>query len=295
LVLSKVITKYIKAGGIQAHIRRNSYQNNGVCRKAVITSIARAALVVYDSCMQTQKHYSRAPITEALIDIQAQLPQEIKLDILTQVYSSIQTEYPKREEVLMVQGQMIVGESVGATASQSQIGYVVFSNDQKQILQMRLDGFSFSRLAPYDCWESFRDEAKRLWNIYQSLTHPEAIVRLAVRYINRLDIHLPFGDLKDYLRTYPEVSLDLPQELSGYFMQLQIPQEDLAATLVLNQAIVPPPTPDCVSVLLDLDLFRERDIPNEEIGLWDILEQMHERKNRAFEACITERTRELIN
>jgi uncharacterized protein (TIGR04255 family) len=245
--------------------------------------------------MQTQKHYSRAPITEALINIQAQLPQEVKLDVLAQVYSIIQTEYPKREEVLMVQGQMIVGDSVGATASQSQIGYVVFSNDQKQILQVRLDGFSFSRLAPYDCWEKFRDEAKKLWNIYQSLVHPEAIVRLAVRYINRLDIPLPIGDLKEYLRTFPEVSLDLPQGLSGYFMQLQIPQEDLGAMLVLNQAIVPSQTPDCISVLLDLDLFREKGIQSDEIGLWDILEQMHERKNKAFEACITERTRELIN
>lgn len=245
--------------------------------------------------MQTQKHYSRAPITEALIDIQAQLPQGIKLDVLAQVYSRIHTEYPKREEVLMVQGQMIVGESVGATASQSQIGYVVFSSDQKQILQMRLDGFTFSRVAPYDCWEAFRDEAIKLWSIYQSLTHPEAITRLSVRYINRLDIPLPVGDLKEYLRTFPEVSSDLPQGLSGYFMQIQIPQEDLAAMLVLNQAIVSPPTPGFVSVLLDLDLFRERDIPNNEIMLWDILEQMHDRKNKAFEACITERTRELIN
>lgn len=78
-------------------------------------------------------------------------------------------------------------------------------------------------------------------------------------------------------------------------MQLQIPQENLAAMLVLNQAIVPPPTPDFVSILLDLDLFLERDIPSDEIALWNILEQMHEQKNKAFEACITESTRELIN
>ncbi|WP_223280364.1 hypothetical protein [Nostoc sp. PA-18-2419] len=39
--------------------------------------------------MQERKHYSRTPITEALIDIQVQLPQEVKLDILVQVYSSI--------------------------------------------------------------------------------------------------------------------------------------------------------------------------------------------------------------
>jgi len=245
--------------------------------------------------MQASKDYSHAPITEAVIDIQVKLPPEVKLDNLAQVYSSIQAEYPQCEGVLLFQGEIVAGASVGATASQSPIGYRASRNDQKQILQLRLDAFAFSRLAPYDCWENFRDEAKRLWNIYQSLTNPEALVRLALRYINRLDIPLPIGDLKEYLRTFPEVSADLPQELSGYFMQLQIPQENLGTMLVINQAIVPPPTPDFVSIILDLDLFREGDIPSNEIELWHILEQMHEQKNIAFESCITERTRELIN
>ncbi len=78
-------------------------------------------------------------------------------------------------------------------------------------------------------------------------------------------------------------------------MQLQIPQEHLGTMLVINQAIVPPPTPNFVSIILDLDLFLEGDISSDEIELWQILEQMHEQKNRAFEACITEHTRELIN
>jgi uncharacterized protein (TIGR04255 family) len=245
--------------------------------------------------MQVSQHYSRAPITEALIDIQAQLSQEVKLEDLTQMYSTIQTEYPKREDMLVFQGELMAGSSVGATASQTQIGYRFFSKDQKQIVQVRLDGFTFSRLAPYDRWETFREEAKRLWNIYQSLINPEAIVRLALRYINRLDIPLPVDELKDYLRTFPEVSADLPQGLSGYFMQLQIPQEDSATILILNQAIVPPPEPAFVSVLLDLDLFLEQNLPLNETEIWSILEQMHKQKNKAFEACITQRTRELIN
>jgi uncharacterized protein (TIGR04255 family) len=244
--------------------------------------------------MQAPKHYSHAPITEALIDIQVKLPPGVKLDNLAQVYSSIQAEYPQHEEVLLFEGQMIAGASVGATESQSPIGYIASRDDQKQILQLRFDAFAFSRLAPYDCWENFRDEAKRLWNIYHSLIHPETIVRLALRYINRLDIPLPVSDIKDYLRTFPEVSPDLPQGLSGYFMQLQIPQENLGIMLVLNQAIVPPPTPDFVSLILDLELFIKEDIPHDE-KLWQILEQMHEQKNIAFEACITQRTRELIN
>jgi hypothetical protein len=68
--------------------------------------------------MQSPKHYSHAPITEALIDIQVKLPSGVKLDNLAQVYSSIQAEYPQREEVLLFQGQMMVGASVGATVKQ---------------------------------------------------------------------------------------------------------------------------------------------------------------------------------
>lgn len=245
--------------------------------------------------MQARKYYSRTPITEAVIDLRVELLPEVQPDILVQVHSSIQAEYPKCEDMFLLEGLMIAGDSVGATASQSRIGYRFVSSDQKQILQTRLDGFTFSRLAPYDCWETFRDEAQRLWSIYQSLTNPKTIVRLAVRYINRLDIPLPIGDLKEYLRTFPEVSADLPQGLSGYFMQLQIPQNNLGAMLVLNETIVPPPAPDVVSVLLDIDIFKEQDIPNDEVEIWHFLEQLYKLADEVFEACITERTRELIN
>jgi uncharacterized protein (TIGR04255 family) len=245
--------------------------------------------------MPSSKYYSRAPITEALIDIRAELPDGVTLATLIDVHSSIKADYPMLENFLIVQGQMVAGASVGATASQTQVGYIFSSSDQKQIFQARLDGFTFSRLAPYDRWETFRNQAQRLWSIYQLVTKPKRISRLALRYINRLDLPLPFGDFKDYLRTVPEVSPDLPQGLSGYFMQLQIPQEDMSAMLILNQALIPPPTPEVVSVLLDIDLFREIDLPDDYSALWDVLEQLHTRTDQVFEACITDRTRELID
>lgn len=244
--------------------------------------------------MQSRQLYSRTPITEAVIEFRAKLPEEVKLDTLAQIGFEIRSDYPMREEMFVISGSMTVGDTVGATASQTQIGYRFFSDDQKQILQVRLDGFSFSRLAPYERWETFRNEAKRLWSIYQSLANPQTLTRLAVRYINRLDLPLPIKDLKDYLRIVPEISPDLPQGLSGYFMQLQIPHEDLDAMLVLNETLVPPPKPDVASILLDIDLFQEWDRPNDEIKLWDSMEQLHFRVDQIFEACITTQTRELI-
>lgn len=244
--------------------------------------------------MPSLKHYSRAPITEALIDLRAELPDGVTLATLSDVHSSIKADYPMRQDFLIVQGQMVAGASVGATASQTQVGYIFSSSDQKQILQARLDGFTFSRLAPYHRWETFRNEAQRLWSLYQLIAEPKRINRLALRYINRLDLPWPFKDLKDYLRTVPEVSPDLPQGLSGYFMQLQIPQEDIRATLILNQAFMPPQMPDVISVLLDIELGREIELPDPE-AVWDVLEQLHTRTDQVFEACITDLTRELIN
>lgn len=240
------------------------------------------------------KHYSRAPLTEALLDIRVELPSEVGLSSLAKVQVGQEDDYPKREACFIVHGQMSVGSEVGASAKQTSNGYRLISKDNRQIFQVRLDGFTFNRLAPYETWESFRDEARRLWNIYRSIAGPKNITRIAVRYINKLDLPLPFTDFKDYLRTVPEVSPGMSQGLSGYFMQLQLPQVDLNAMVILNQALIPPPAPNMVSVLLDIDLYGESDLPSDEQGLWERFELFRIRKNKVFEACITDRVRRMI-
>lgn len=244
--------------------------------------------------MQPSKHYTKTSITEAVIDLRVEIPSEVTLSTLRSLQSSVESQYPVCEDVVAFQGQFQAGPSIAATASQTLIGYRFSSSDKKQIFQVRLDGFTFSRLAPYERWESFRDEARRLWDIYQVAINPENVNRVAVRYINRLDLPLPFNDLKDYLRTVPEISPDLPQGLSDYFMQLQIPQEDLEGVLVLNEALIPPPEDNVVSVLLDIDLFCQVNFPGDKNAQWDLLEQLRVRKNEVFEACITDSTRRLL-
>lgn len=245
--------------------------------------------------MLERRHYSKAPITEALIDLQVNLPSEATLAGLNDLFSSISIEYPNQEAQLIVQGQVTGGANVSATANQTQIGHVFSTHDRKQIFNARLDGFTFSQLAPYERWEFFRDEAKRLWSIYQDAMKPTAVTRLAVRYINRLDIPLPISDLKNFLRTVPEVSADLPQGLSGYFMQLQLPQEDIGAVVILNQAMIPPPSIEFVSILLDIDVFQDYASPSSDDIFWHHIEKLHSRIDQVFEACITDETRELIS
>ena len=74
-------------------------------------------------------------------------------------------------------------------------------------------------------------------------------------------------------------------------MQVQIPQSDIGTTLSLTQAMVQSVNPNTVAIV-DIDLFNEAPV---DIGrVWEIISEMRDRKNDVFEACITDRLRELI-
>jgi uncharacterized protein (TIGR04255 family) len=111
-------------------------------------------------------------------------------------------------------------------------------------------------------------EGRALWERYREIARPEAITRVALRYVNRLDLPLPFKDFKEYILTVPEIAPALPQVLSGFFMQLHIPQTDLEAVAVLNVAMMPQISVNFCSVALDIDVFRDRDVAQAEDEMW---------------------------
>lgn len=240
-------------------------------------------------------HYAKAPITEATIDIRVMLPDGVTIAQLEELQQALGEAYPENQKVYTGELFFQLGDEPQAENRQQHTGFRLISADKQKITHIRTDGFTFSLLHPYDRWEPFCEEARSLWNIYRAALMPMRVTRLAVRYINRLDIPFASVELKNYLRTVPEVSGDLPQILLSYFMQLVIPQEEMKAKAVINQALVPPVKPDTTSIILDIDLFREVDIPEDEEGIWNLFEQLREGKNTIFKACLTPEAEALIS
>jgi uncharacterized protein (TIGR04255 family) len=115
-----------------------------------------------------------------------------------------------------------------------------------------------------------------------------------VRYVNRLDLPLPLKDFKDYLKIVPEVGPDLPQGLSGFLMQVHIPILEMQGTAIVTETLIPPSRLDVVSVVLDITLARNHDLPLDDAAIWELFEDLRKHKNAVFEGCITDRTREMI-
>jgi uncharacterized protein (TIGR04255 family) len=220
------------------------------------------------------------------------------LDQLKRFGNAVRSEYPNQAAREVFQGQIDLGPAEPKTiASRSTTGYIFSSADRRQAVQARLDGFTFSRFAPYEHWEALVNEARRLWHVFVDVLSPVTVKRLAVRYVNQINLPLHGGTLKfeDYLRTFPQLAgIEEDVDLEQFFLRLVMPQRDLSAKLILTEALLPPQS-DALGVILDIDLFRDDvsfDVRSEE--MWSILEAFRLRKNRYFEASITDAARSLF-
>jgi uncharacterized protein (TIGR04255 family) len=250
--------------------------------------------------MQVQKRYLKAPITEAIIDLKVTFPEDFSADRFAEIEDRVKDRFPtqEKEQIYRGVGAFIfeLGSPVKVDANQHHNGFLFRSTDGLRIFQATLSGFTFNRLAPYESWGEFSHDAKYLWEAYKEIYKPIQVTRAAIRYVNQ--IHIPtegLVDLKDYLRVLPEVSEDLPQKtLHSFFTQLQIPQEDLECMLIISETLVPQPDPKFITVTLDLDLFRQQNWESGDEDIWNFLEKLHNRKNEVFEACITQRAKEMF-
>lgn len=248
--------------------------------------------------MSNSKYYSKAPITEALLDIRVRPSAALTLSSLASIQQEVSNDYPDFENTLSIENNLTTGQSVITQTKTSLTGFRFWHKERKYVFQARLDGFTFSRLSPYENWAKLKCEAQKTWNAYTKFAEPQSINRIAVRYINKINLPLPVKDFADYLRITPEVSNDLPQGVSDYLMQLRIPEENLSSRglLSLTEAVLPnQQEQDFVSILLDIDLSCEVNFQTDADNCWSLLEEMHIRKNQIFEACITDKVRELIS
>lgn len=238
---------------------------------------------------------SKAPITEALIDIRVNVRDELKIEQLYSIYNFISKEYPNKKERHKWEGSLEFkkGETPISTAAEMIDGYVFISTDKKQICQARLDGFTFSRLKPYETWENLRDEAYRLWQKYREITFPE-ITRVALRYINKMELPLPIRDFSDYLKAAPIVPTGLPQGVSSFLTRIVIHDPEIDAAGIITQALEQIVNPNILPIILDIDVFKQKSEGISEKEAWQILEKLRHFKNKIFFESITEKGKELF-
>lgn len=189
--------------------------------------------------------------------------------------------------------QLTIESGNSQTSQASAFAGIKFqSEDRTFVFQAQTDGFTLSKLPPYQSWDDLINEAKDIWLKFNMYMKPQSLHRVACRYINQFEVPVGSFELSEYLVSAPEIPAGLPQAVNRYFLQQEIPAGD-GAVVILTHALQPS-TPTAVAFILDVDVSKNStyDVVKEE--WWKDLESLRILKNQFFFMSITEKTRELF-
>jgi uncharacterized protein (TIGR04255 family) len=238
--------------------------------------------------------FKNAPITEAVLELLVLPAEETKMEILVPFHEPIKERFPKIEQAKEVRGGFKVGIGSESFFEEKPIGYLFRSHQENKVIQARINGFAFSKLKPYENWDSFRSEASDLWKSYAEMTRPQKILRISMRYINRIEIPLPMRDFEEYILTHLQIAPDLPQAISQFFIRFEIPNSEIPATAAIIQTIENVTDKNRLPLIFDIDVIKENEYPLHSPEVWTDFEKLHNFKNEIFFSSITEKTKELF-
>jgi uncharacterized protein (TIGR04255 family) len=243
--------------------------------------------------MPATRHLKNAPITEAIIDFRVKTRSDLRAEDLAAVKDRLSNRLPKVEEmrglqatiqVLKGQGQPPVVQDLGLQ------GYLFKSQDEKVITQFRIDGFTLNRLRPYTSWEDIFPQAMDLWRLYLEVAKPLAVTRLAVRYINHVPLPAAVEKFENYLRAAPLVPAELPQGISSFLTRVTIHDPETGVSAHVTQASQPSSDTHKLSVILDIDAYKEAQFSPEDAEVERVFLQLRKFKNLIFFNSLTDET-----
>lgn len=238
--------------------------------------------------------FSKAPIVEAVVDIDCDMPPTMDLAALkNQAGDLFRDRYPKFRTQLIQEHQIKqqMGAAPEMSVRQSIQALQFLHDDEKQLVQVRALGFSFNRLAPYSSLDDYLPEIERAWRLFVGLASPVQIRAIRLRYINRILLPMTGGrvELDDYLKFGPRLPDEVKLTLGGFIHQHSAVEASTGnhVNIVLT---VQARENDNLPVILDIEALGSGDgEPNDWPSIHSKIQSLRRLKNLIFASSLTDR------
>ncbi len=246
-----------------------------------------------------KRRYRTPPIEEAVVEFRFEPGQEWDPTIPGKLHShpdlhGVYSGKPREQRVI----QAALSGGSDQTANLSVVGGVarvqLLDQEGRRLVSVGPDVLGVSDLRPYSGWGQFRPRIEAALSAYATIAHASRMVRLGVRYINKIVLPESAMDLGNYFHCGPPRIDGLPNTIGAFLNRTQYAFDE-AVKLLLTFANVEEPSGDRPAFVLDLDVSWEgaESLP---IGVaMSQVELLHEREGTAFEATITDATREVFD
>jgi uncharacterized protein (TIGR04255 family) len=239
--------------------------------------------------MAVPRQLSKPPITEALLDIQSAItaPETAYESLASQLkgrYPNIEPRRGFKAEWRFEQGQMVPQ----APRDLGFQGIIARTADGVLTAQFRPNGFTLNNLTAYMGGDQLLAEGLRLWRLFVDAAHPEVASRVALRFINQLQLPLrPGDDFRKYLVAPPAMPDGAPPYMSEFLLRVVATETlDAPDAVIVTQQLTPSEAGPVFNV--DIDAFRVADLPPDPDALRPIFDGLRALKNRAFFSLLTD-------
>jgi uncharacterized protein (TIGR04255 family) len=234
------------------------------------------------------------PIIEAVLDIDCDLPPTMNLAALEPDARKIFVDqYPKYRQQFIQQAHIEhrPNEPPKTSMRQALQALQFFKDDSLQLVQVRANGFSFNRLAPYGSLDDYMLEIRRTWELFLGLAKPLQARKIDLRYINRMLLPLAAGrlELDDFLKFGPHLPDEEGMTFAGFLHQhsaIEIATGNLVNTVLTSQ----PVENNRVPLIFDIEALRNVNIePSNWNEIAVVIASLRTLKNRVFADTLSER------
>lgn len=247
--------------------------------------------------------YPKPPIVEATL--QLRFGSAFTGTELSRISRLLQRRYPKSQPEVDFQLAVEIKGGIPETAASNvppnivDKGFRLLSDDDQRIVITRTKSVLFAHQAPYPGWDLFLTEARAVFDTVREKLGFRQVAFVGLRYTNRIDV--PLGASQetvvpgDYLLAGPALP-NIPISPAVRMYQL-VADVDLSIDRLVARvqaATLPPALINHASLLLDIDIIGQHDVPQKPDEFWELVGRMRQAKNEIFEACITDNARQLF-
>ena len=234
-----------------------------------------------------------APIVEAVLDLDCDLPPSLDFAALQNaVKDAYNDRYPTFRPVFFQEAKIESKSDAPAEMSVLRQGlqaFQCFDKTEKQLVQVRAQGYSFNRLTPYTRMDDYLPEIERTWSLFLKLVCPVQLRVVRLRYINR--ILLPLTNGKVELEQYLKMNLRPADDnlmMTGFLNQYAAVEKETGHevnVVVTSQ----PPDNDRLPIIFDNCVACAAKVqPQDWTWILAKIQSLRDLKNRVFENTLSE-------
>ena len=242
----------------------------------------------------TEYKLPHPPIVEAVLDFECDLPPGQHVASLeSRARDCFSDRYPKFRTQFVQVHQIAAkpGESPEVSVQHNVQALQFLQDDEKQLVQVRMEGFSFNRLAPYGSLDDYLPEIERAWRLYVGLAKPVQIREIRMRYINRILLPLVDGqtELEEYLNVAPRLPLENKLTFVGFLNQHAAIEVETGNRVNIVLTTQPPEGDKLPLIFVNSVVSTDPGQPEDWPWILAKIQALRDLKNRIFRRTLTDK------